>query len=377
MRQMMSIFFTSVFVWCMVVVMLCLTSCNQQFYPPTGGGPGSSNPSSPSTPNAKEPPYKWEEFGYDYGTLKAQKIVSSPEAQTNPYIFENNVVYVHSKVNAIYIKNLGTDWDTFVTSRPQNMPIQMIKLYKNVVAWIEGEGPRFLYFFQIGQSGAPRKIADDVLISHYTYDDELAITDTGIFWLTQTQAQSGKYKLVYYDFVSRTVSDVGSFNVTNFRVVLPWVVYQPQGLKDLYAYNLYTSESFKLNSDESDTMDFFTVTDQQIVIWMDNRYTKKSLFSYDLKQGRQTREKLFAILYDSYASNVRLAYADDILMVQSSESTVNFFDVRRMSRFYYYFPEDARSTNHMGNFSGRRFVLSYNDTLTKGNDDIFIVEIPR
>ena len=379
-KKMITLFFAITFMTVCVLTALLMTGCNQEFY--------SFAPSIPENPlktSKKLPPYDWSTLSRKYDQLEKIKITSHEHNQHSPDMYENKIVYIDQRWEAdeIYMYDLQQAQESRLTSRsslPQNkdFPIKKVKIYKDAVIWQEEnttEKTWDIYSLFLGQS-TPQKI-----ISLTSNPNALQMNDNALFWSVSVLNQPPeKREIFFYNFLNRKTQQLKLVDIpfiNTFQINHQWLIFTDSNYPSptsIYAYHLFSGEQFRLNSPQTRVRNLFYIDSQNTVYWIDNRYTKSAVYSYNLNNGSHEQEKLYLIFNLTLSGNSLYSIENDVLCFHEYDSSLYVADLGENILY-------QEAIDNIQNVSVQckqgQCVFHNNDSLIKGNNDIFLYRVKR
>ena len=334
-------------------------------------------------------PFEKEKFGYGEPFFSKHKIVSDSGIQELPRIHANKIVYVDRASMSgsdIYLYDRASQQKKILMEGIQGEIIE-IQFRNDIVSWIErnnerneqGEYECALYAVFTNYSKVKSKINSLSCAKTMGHGDHqmshMRVQNSNVYW-SEYHKDKG-VEVHFYDFLTKSKQIIPDIKTSDFEVQGQWMIYQP-GRTDLFAYHLISGERFRLNSKDSKLTDqdntyrssSYLITQDLKVFWRDERYTRTSIYYYDLNKGSKEEEQFFFV--SDRKNDFSLLDFHPPYLILTNGGSIEYFDLVNYRYFQNYKPYLNEMKGYA--FSEGKMVFSYNDSLYKDNEDIFLME---
>ena len=385
-----------------VALALFISGCNSEFFQPPFDDlltkkpvDTSPDPVLPPPDPISEPirglPYHQTDFDFqnEGEGLVVSKVVDSAGNQKTPIIYKNKIAYITSNhpgtgKDEIYLYDLEKKTNTRLTWRldDRSQFISSLRLGDDVVVWIEAGKAAYYHdiYIKYLNGNFPEKKIHSFKMEGGPGDGylpALKILKNYVFWAQPREGETYfKPQIYFHDLVTQKTHEIVGLQSPHFQVENNWIIFliEEQNKKTLKAYNLMTAEKFNLSSQDAQLSTNFVIRNNK-VLWKDFRFTKNSIYTYDLEKKDKGSEQLFLIL-DTGSGGDNIVTFENNLLYLSWAYDVYVYDLISFKTYHSRCPSGHTVSKNVS-VDGDQFTLSYNDTLIRDNDDIFHVKVMR
>jgi len=384
----------------LIAVTFFISGCNSEFFQPpfddlltkkpvdTSPGPILPPPDPISEP-IRELPYHQTDFDFqnEGEGLVVSKVIDSAGNQKTPIIYKNKIAYVTSNhpgtgKDEIYMYDFEKKTNTRLTWRldGRSQWISTVRTGEDIVVWIEHANTAYYHDIYIKHlnTNLPEEKIHSFKIEGGPDDGylpSLKIFKNYIYWAEQKETYKNS-QIFFYDLITKKKHEMIGLQSRYFQVENNWIVFwtDEQTKPKIQAYNLMTAEKFNLSSQDAQPSTNFVIRNNK-VLWKDFRFTKNSIYTYDLEKKDKGSEQLLLIL-DAGSSGDNIVAFENNLLYLSWAYDVYVYDLISF-KVYHFRCRNGNDVSKNVSVDGDQFTLSYNDTLIRDNDDIFHIRVTR